>query len=669
MILRVWHQAMSFSSSQSTWIRSLALGLVSLGLVLGLVDRPPPALAQRQAAPLDPALTIRVGRGQSGRDAQAMRELADAIGETGLQISILSGLGGIERARDLLYRPGVELAVLRSDLLAAPSFAGEMPSAGLRLRIVSHLYTDPIYLFARSPIREVRELDGLRVGVVLEDPDARLTAETLADLLGIRIDLVDIGKTLASSTSAGPQTSGGLPRADAILLVGAQLLPFQSQIEAAGGYALLPIAATPSLRRAFVPLEITGTAQLGGTVNGLGVAAMLATFNWSQRSDRFPRVQRFITSFYRSLTDLRSAHPRSVWPEVDLSLIPPAWQRFGAIDPARILAATEMRELAIVAPPRSYVQLDAVAVAPPPSAPDGTRASQDLGQRSPSQQPAPVAARAFDQDRATGIGASQGDRRAVVIAAIRRPPFTEPAGAEKNIATEILRQSLAAGLDDSTVEVALRWSTRAALIEVPGAEPAAEVVSFPWQRPRCDDPGGLTRAAAHLCDRGIFSAPLLRVVAGVHVKATRVAELDGRQAADPTGPIRLTACVPEDAETVIVPAEPLNAPQAPRLEMTTVQRPTLVHCIAAVETGEVDGFLATDLEARDVIGQLGVTESFEIYQPTLFMDSLHAVAPRDNEGAAELIRALDLGLERLKGNGAYAKILEALVVASWRPAR
>jgi hypothetical protein len=633
------------------WVRKRVLHLAIVVCGMGAFAWAGAAVGQTTGFVDDTSLTVRVSPSATERGAAAMREVADRIDAAGVQLSTLSGAGGPAAARDLLFRPGVEFAVLRSDLLAYLRQSGELPEAAARLRYVTHLYTDKLYLWARAGVARVAGLEGRTLAVVMGDKDARVTAETLLGLAKVQAELVEFEPSPVAGRGGGPVQS--LP--DAVLLIGAQMQPSLVQWARSNGYALVGIEMTSDLARAFVSVEMRPDPSAAASLPTLGVAAFLATFDWNTQGERFSKVRRFLTSFFRSLTDLRAAHPQSVWPETDLALQPGEWRRFGPARPNLFIKPTERRLLRSVRAPRSYLDLETPD--PPSPVAEHMEPRDDEAVRAARSAPRPT--------RAAPTLASK-----VPVAVVRRPPFADENSDGDNVVLEILRASWRAATsgDQPQADLVVSWTERGALMEPEGSPFATAVISLPWQRPRCDSPGDLTRAAALLCDQAILSKPIMRVVAGVYVDAARRAKLDAARKGGAQS-VEVGVCVPSDAETASAPKQPTSAASGAQLEFRIIKRRTMVHCIAAVQTGDADGFLATDLEARQFMSRLGLSGTFEIYEPTLFTDSLHVAAPRGSAEGAAVIARIDAGLARLKDNGAYAKLMERYVVAAWKANR
>ncbi|MEO1650974.1 MAG: hypothetical protein AAFR60_08350 [Pseudomonadota bacterium] len=414
----------------------------------------------------------------------------------------------------------------------------------------------------------------------------------------------------------------------------------------AAGYRLLPLTLTAALGNAFVSAQVSRSEVNTEAVPTLGVVVLLATFGWQRAGERFPKVARFLTGLYRSISDLRRSYPDSIWREVDIDGRAASWERYTYAAPGRFLRRSARSRLADVAPPREHLRL-------PPAA--STVAA------TPSTQETSAAASRV-------AGARPTLRDAISITLLRRPPFSDEKNRDGSVVLEILNQALAPDTSNGNqkTDLKLQWADRRALVDKTTDAVGAATASLPWQRPRCNDPQNLTRSGALLCDQAIFSKPLMRVVFGVYVDAARRGKLNELRANIGSRQVSMTVCIPQDSEVGSVPRAKTGDAAQPPLEFKVVRRASIVHCIAAAQTREADGFLATDLEGNHVTAALGLSGIFEIYEPTVSTDTLHVAGPRGNAVTADLIERINSGLDRLKKTGAYAKLIERHVLAALR---
>src|SRR5262249_3006257 len=128
------------------------------------------------------------------RATQAINQLAAYAGHIpNVRVLPISGRGATENVRDLLYLRGVDLAVLNSDVLAFLDVTNQYPDARRRLRYVTHLFDQKVFLLARNGINAIEELRGRRLAVLSETGAGRVTARALFGLSKIDVAVEPVG--------------------------------------------------------------------------------------------------------------------------------------------------------------------------------------------------------------------------------------------------------------------------------------------------------------------------------------------------------------------------------------------------------------------------------------------------------------------------------------------
>jgi len=93
--------------------------------------------------------------------AQAVNELAGPLSEIGkMRVLPIAGRGAAANVRDLLYLRGIDLAILNSDVLAFLDETRQYPDARRRIRYVTHLLDQQIYLLVRKEFGAIEDLRG-----------------------------------------------------------------------------------------------------------------------------------------------------------------------------------------------------------------------------------------------------------------------------------------------------------------------------------------------------------------------------------------------------------------------------------------------------------------------------------------------------------------------------
>src|SRR5262245_8329093 len=173
----------------------------------------------------------------SGQGTLAINELAARLGQIGkMRVLPVAGQGGAENVRDLLYLRGVDLAILNSDILAYLDQVRRFPDARRRIRYVTHLLDQKVYLLARQEFSNIEDLRGRRVMVLSRSGGSYTTAIALFGLLKIEVTLQSPGPDAALGDA-------GYPEFDAILLLSGELsrLRLGAQLR---DFRVMPITVT-----------------------------------------------------------------------------------------------------------------------------------------------------------------------------------------------------------------------------------------------------------------------------------------------------------------------------------------------------------------------------------------------------------------------------------------
>src|SRR5215831_7910925 len=419
-----------------------------MAVVIGLLA--PAAHAQRQ----DTREMVGVGtvtiltdgvaepRSQGG---QAVNELAGRLGK--MRVLPIAGRGAAANVRDLLYLRGIDLAILNSDVLAFLDETRQYPDARRRIRYVTHLLDQQVYLFVRKQFDAIEDLRGRKLVVLSAGGSSHTTAITLFGLQKIEITLEALGFDAVLDDAA-------LGKVDGALLLSGELGRLRLTARMLQEFRLLPIPMTPVLRKAYLPAiveanEIATTLAGAAKLETIAVSTLLAVFDWAPSHSRYSNVVKFITTFFAAIPQLRKESSASIWWQLDINSRPPGWTRYAAADPARVLRPAQLAELAAVERPRPQATL------PQPAG------------------PAPTAVQ----------------KSKFRLLATGRAPLADERLPNGGLITALLSTSLtkSLGVDAAPAEMDLRWAKPSVAIQSLLADPSIDI-SFPWESADCERP-------------------------------------------------------------------------------------------------------------------------------------------------------------------------------------
>lgn len=539
---------------------------------------------------------------------RAMSELSlhlDKIGD--MRVLPLMGYGGAANVRDLLKLRGADLALLNSDILAYLDQVKTYPEARARIRYVTELFDQKVFVAARTEVGSLDQLAGKTVAV-LEGSAGQVTATTIFRLLKIPAKIAP----QRSGEALGLAVKNG---ADAILVLEQDL----GLIPRGSGLQLLPIPTSERLARVYRPGKIepseTPGLALSAPIETLKVATVLATFDWKQTNLRFPHVSRFIADLFAALPALKRDNPNSVWLETDVQAKVLDWQRFSVSEALRASAAPARR--------------------------DGAEASL-AGPKPPAEVQAPAA----------------------VILVSPRAPLADQGQPGGGLIAELAASALSmSGTGEAgRAPAEFKWiQDQADQLKAVFRDGASDI-AIAWDRPNCDSPEELGPSSVVMCDNAVFSEAIFQSVFALFTRAD-----SGLTFADDTSLAGKTLCLPEGADVSDLNRDNRHWVSEKKLEL--VRPASILDCLILVEQGQADGLVMHDLEGRLALRRLGIQQQFQIAERPVAIRTIHAIAARNSPRALELISALNDGLAKLKQTGGYAEIVQKQLSPFWREMR
>jgi TRAP-type uncharacterized transport system substrate-binding protein len=120
----------------------------------------------------------------NGRATLAVNELAERLARTGkIRALPVAGRGAAANVRDLLSLRGIDLAILNSDVLAFLDQTRQHSDARRRIRYVTHLFDQQVYLLVRKEFKAIEDLRGRRLVILSQGGGSHVTATTLFGMM------------------------------------------------------------------------------------------------------------------------------------------------------------------------------------------------------------------------------------------------------------------------------------------------------------------------------------------------------------------------------------------------------------------------------------------------------------------------------------------------------
>ena len=265
--------------------------------------------------------------GDKGTYYQFGLNLQKLVSQAGINLNVYTSKGSIENIFAVYQRPGVQLGVVQSDVLAFVSRLKSDPvlaRIAQKTKLVFPLYNEEIHVLGRRGITDFDDLAGKRVAIGRDGSGTYLTTRLLFKLSEVAPSeqvLIDTGEALAE-LKAG--------RIDAMFYVaGYPVKLFKDEVTEADGLALIPIL-NKSILEFYVTSEIpANTYEWQKTpVPTAAVKAALVSFDYRRRD--CDNVGRFAQVMAKRCTWLlENGHPK--WKAVDLNSPLKGWEQYDCV--------------------------------------------------------------------------------------------------------------------------------------------------------------------------------------------------------------------------------------------------------------------------------------------------------------------------------------------------
>lgn len=584
------------------------LVLASLFILTSALALCSPGHAQRAAvrATLAPERVTILTNGiadPAGPAVSMINDVAARLSHSGMRVLPIAGEGALGNLRDLLQLQGVDFAILNNDILAYLDLTGEYPDARRRIRYVTHLLDQTVYLLARKEFVSLEELRGRKVAA----GQGAITARTLFGLHKVAAEV----QTIDSERLAQLQTLRGV---DGIVLLGGEVARLDLGLAALSDFHLLAIPPSPALQKVYQPARIAATefpglARPEGPLDTIAVSTLLAVFDWTPRHSRHANITAFIKGLFASLPALRQTPAGAAWRQADVKAEIVGWTRYSGAEPDKLLSKTQLAGLSVV---------DKPAPVPPPAQPAAAA-------RAP--QPKPIS-----------------------MLVVKRAPLADERAADGGLIPALLAAGIAMAGPVKGQRPAIEWSkSDASTPQLLAKETAADVL-LPWDLADCERPSDLSQTQAVLCDRATFSDPIMQVV----IALFSIAEGDFKF--DSNASIKgRSICVPLDRDIADLAIEGRN--WIAEKHITLIRQPSLIDCVSLVQRREADAFVATDVEGWHLLKQLGIGPLFVMAERPLGARTIHAAVWKAHPQAAHMLETVNKAIRQIKDSGAHANLV------------
>lgn len=245
----------------------------------------------------------------------------------GFALTVHNSKGSIENVHAVYERPGVQMGIVQSDVLAFVSRVQSDPvlrRIARKTRMVFPLYNEEVHILGRKDITTFDDLAGRRVAIGREGSGNYLTARLLfnvSEVAPAEMLTIDTDEALAA-LKAG--------RIDAMFYVaGYPVKLFAEGVSPGDDLALVPIT-NKSITEFYPPAEIpAGTYGFQtAAVPTVAVKSVLISFDFRRRDCE--SVGKFAKTISDNLAWLqKNGHPK--WKSVDLNYPLRGWEQYDCV--------------------------------------------------------------------------------------------------------------------------------------------------------------------------------------------------------------------------------------------------------------------------------------------------------------------------------------------------
>lgn len=252
-------------------------------------------------------------------------DIKEILNDSPINLQVHTSKGSLANMYAVLKEPKAQLAIVQSDVLKFLSSKEDSESRRMvkKTRMVYPLYNEEVHILARVDVSDFYDLEGRKVAVGGRGSGTFLTAKTLLNLAGIKIDAVyEGGKTALQMLKDG--------QIDAMFYVaGFPVSLFKDSVSLADDLKLLEIT-DKSITEFYVPSKIPASAYswMKDDVNSVAVKAVIMTFDY--KGDNCHNVYLVGKAIKDNLPKLkRNGHPK--WNQVDLDYTLAGWKPYGCL--------------------------------------------------------------------------------------------------------------------------------------------------------------------------------------------------------------------------------------------------------------------------------------------------------------------------------------------------
>ena len=273
--------------------------------------------------------TVGIACGQLGAAYPTLAQDIAKVLDDGDNLRVIPMItyGSVGNIEDLLYLRNVDVAFTKSDNF---EYFKKTLNVNMRNRIhyITRLYDAELHMLVRPEIKSLEDLRGKKVNIGTSGNAAHTTVPIVMKALGIDIEMIKVDHAIGLEMMKKGEIS-------AAMRVGGKPMDTFTKVPEGSGFRFLSVSVSEYAKH-FADKYVLGQLTNkdypklipeGETITTIAVPDILAVYNWPKGTDRYQRVEKFITSFFKNFKKLQEGPFHEKWKDVNLAATIPGWTR------------------------------------------------------------------------------------------------------------------------------------------------------------------------------------------------------------------------------------------------------------------------------------------------------------------------------------------------------
>jgi uncharacterized protein len=240
------------------------------------------------------------------------------------------GKGPVRNVVDILYLKSIDMGAVAADVPEFYKLQYKIPDITSRLRYITKLYHNELHIIAPTSIKSIFDLDGKRI--VAQTDVGYYSARVIFSRLNIKATFdykTDDARALQKIADG---------EADAYITSTGKVFGLARNLKNENRTLhLVSVPYDSRLADMYLPTTLSSEdypnlLSPGETIDTLATSVLLVSFNWSENTERYNRVARFVDVFFSKIQEFMKPPRHPKWKEASIAASIPGWQRFKAAE-------------------------------------------------------------------------------------------------------------------------------------------------------------------------------------------------------------------------------------------------------------------------------------------------------------------------------------------------